>query len=55
MEKPYLLQPAPQSYCPRCLQPVELLCNEAMTGPSFYICFPCRFIGQVGVGPVHKE
>ncbi len=43
------------SVCPICNQKVHLLADglgDLRSLPSFYICFACKFIGQVGVGPV---
>lgn len=43
-----------QSHCPRCGKPPMLLSavDPLKHLPAFYVCFPCRFVGQVGVGPV---
>lgn len=40
------------SSCPICKKPVHLLQDRNDKNPKFYICHPCNFIGQVGVGPV---
>jgi hypothetical protein len=41
-----------KSKCPLCDKPVNLLHDRDETNPMFYICFPCSFVGQIGVGPV---
>lgn len=41
-----------KSFCPLCNKPVNLLQDRTGTNPKFYICFPCNFVGQIGVGPV---
>ena len=53
----YVLQSAEKSFCPKCGKEVHLLCpvNERFGGPSFYICFHCKYIGEVGVGPIRVE
>lgn len=49
----YELLKTEKSYCPSCNQSLELLLhNEDTSQPAFYICFPCHYIGQIGVGPV---
>ena len=49
---PYFLSLAGGSHCASCQQPVELLATQGVTGPSFYVCWTCRAIGQIGVGIV---
>lgn len=52
---PYIVQPTGKSFCPNCGQPVDLLCrDDGGMDLAFYICFACRWIGQVGVGPVPR-
>ncbi|MFX3638010.1 MAG: hypothetical protein ACE3L7_05115 [Candidatus Pristimantibacillus sp.] len=41
-----------KSFCPICDKPVHLLLDRNDNNPKFYICYPCNFVGQVGVGPV---
>jgi len=49
----YVLQKAEGSYCPKCHKIPYLLVNEDVKPDiAFYICFDCKFIGQVGVGEV---
>jgi hypothetical protein len=52
--QPYdLLGCGDKSVCPKCRKSVELLSSEACRSlPAFYICWDCRWIGQVGMGPV---
>jgi hypothetical protein len=52
MPRPYVVTEAPTSHCPTCHQSVVLLATVAGTGPAFYLCDGCGFIGQVGVGPI---
>lgn len=56
MNSKYVLQKMEKSHCPKCLKLVWLLVyDERPVGtPSFFICFECRQIWQVGVGPVVK-
>lgn len=46
-----VIQPK-NSFCPCCDEPVNMLQDRNENNPKFYICFPCNFVGQVGVGPV---
>ncbi|WP_193774779.1 hypothetical protein [Vallitalea guaymasensis] len=40
-------------YCPKCNKQVYLLsAKDIKDTPKFYICFDCKYIGQVGVGKV---
>ena len=46
-EKVWLLSaPLPMSHLPGLVGPENI--------PSFYICFPCEYVGQVAVGKVEK-
>lgn len=38
--------------CPLCNNSTQLLQDRSDNNPKFYICHPCNFVGQVGVGPV---
>ena len=39
--------------CPRCKSNVYLLFHDSPSNlPSFYICFDCKYIGEIGVGEV---
>jgi hypothetical protein len=45
-----------KTFCPECDKPVHLLHAERQDkSPAFYICFPCGYVGQVGVGPVTPQ
>jgi ribosomal protein S27AE len=48
----YIIQPALKSHCPKCGRGTYLLCHKDWSGPAFYICFGCRYVGEVGKGPV---
>lgn len=51
----FILQKTESSFCPRCDTNVYLLCkgeDDVHLGPTFYICFNCKFIGEIGVGAV---
>lgn len=41
-----------KSFCPICKEPIHLLIDRIKENPKFYICYPCQFVGQVGVGAV---
>jgi hypothetical protein len=53
----FILQFAQGTSCPDCRGTVTLLCkkNDPFMDPSFYICFPCNKVAQVGRGPVERE
>jgi hypothetical protein len=53
----YVVQPSPDSRCPMCNQYLQLLCDRKgnIRKPWFYICWSCRNITQVGIGPVEEE
>lgn len=57
MKSNYVLQLDEKSFCPQCEKPVDLLCdNEGnVRKPWFYICWACKTVAQVGVGPVGRE
>jgi hypothetical protein len=46
----YHLTPTGNSRCPQCDKYVALLATDG-NDPAFYICFSCKFVRQVGVGP----
>jgi len=50
----FVLQKTKKSFCPICDKEVYLLTPFEATNskPSFYICFNCKFVGEVGVGAV---
>lgn len=59
MTKRYVRAIMPKSRCPKCDGLVSWirpkLDNNPHKDPSFFICFDCGFIGQVGYGPVLEE
>jgi hypothetical protein len=48
--EPYSTTQTESSFCPDCNEPVTLLSNGDR--PQFYLCFDCKFVGEVGVGRV---
>ena len=55
MREKYVIQLASSSHCPNCKKTVDLLCGEGVKfDPAFYICWGCRTVAQVGVGPVQQ-
>ncbi len=56
MASKYLTIKTKNSFCPKCNKPAYLLCEGYDSKkPSFYICFDCHFVGEVGKGPVPVE
>lgn len=64
MESDYIIETEEKSFCPKCHQRVDLLApgvsyanrsNAPDKTPWFYICWACKFVAQVGVGPVGRE
>jgi len=61
MTSAYSIFPAQRVRCPNggnhevfLLSPTALsLVQGRGKGPAFYVCFTCKFIGEVGVGPVN--
>jgi hypothetical protein len=53
----YVVQPDPKTKCPMCGRPVDMLCDHKgnVRKPWFYICWFCRNVVQLGVGPVTRE
>lgn len=51
----YELIATEKSFCPSCNNNLELLRLDDPTKPQFFICFNCKFIGEVGVGPVNRS
>ena len=50
-----LLEMGDMSRCPAG-HSVSLLASTGQRRlPSFFLCFTCGFVGQVGVGPVRRE
>ena len=57
MSKTYIMHTVDQTSCPKCDKSVVLLAPsewkwEPEKDPSFYVCWDCEWIGQVGIGPV---
>jgi len=54
MASGYCIQKTDSSFCPKCQSNVHLLAPIGVDsyGPSFYICFICGFVGEVGRGKV---
>jgi len=50
--EPYTTIQTESSFCPECNEPVTLLSNGDR--PQFYLCFDCKFVGEVGVGRVQE-
>jgi len=42
------------THCPKCNNHCYLLGYPNNHKPYFYICFPCQWIGKIGVGPVKQ-
>ena len=53
----YLLIATDGTFCPQCKGEVVALCygRAVPRYPSFYICWDCKWIAQVGVGPVRNS
>ncbi len=53
----YILLKSELRACPLCHRECYLLTSdESSKGkPSFWICFDCKFIGEVGIGKVREE
>ena len=55
MKSKYVLQQTEKSFCPICSEPVSLLASDDLKRQhSFYICFLCKEVFEVGVGKVKK-
>lgn len=52
----YLIHTADWSICPQCKKKVEMLARarRLQTAPSFWICWDCRRVWQIGRGPVQN-
>jgi len=59
MARKFVIQKDDKSHCPQCLETVDLLIPiDILTrpyGPMFYICWKCKTVAQVGVGPVKRQ
>ena len=56
-ESHYIFFKTESSFCSYCNKNVYLLTSDENTKgkSSFYICFNCKFIGEVGVGRVRMD
>jgi hypothetical protein len=48
----YFVSQTDNSFCPKCDRTVCLLGSDLANISMFYICFECRFVGEIGVGIV---
>lgn len=58
MKSKYVIQIVPNTRCPNCNQPVDMLCRADGTAshwPWFYICWHCDLILEVGKGEVKRD
>jgi hypothetical protein len=56
MKSNYILLKCDSSYCKNCDAKVQLLTSrDGRPGSSFYICFNCHYVCEVGIGPVNKS
>ena len=56
--KKYVIEEVQSTRCPRCNDNVKILMEDSISSrtlPAFYICFPCEYVGQIGVGEVRKN
>jgi hypothetical protein len=56
-ESDYILQEATKSRCGNCGNTVALLVHHdgSRRRPSFYICWPCFAVFEIGRGPVPRQ
>ena len=56
MASNYIIQRTQSSYCPHCNNLVYLLCDkDVIPCPSFYICWNCHFVAEIGKGRITEE
>lgn len=56
MSSNYIIHLTQSSFCPHCNDRVSLLCDkDGKQRPSFYICWNCEFIAEIGKGPVKES
>ena len=48
------MQESKGSTCPSCKKTVDLLCPASLS-VAFYICWTCKTIAEVGIGPVIRD
>ena len=55
MTTDYRLRKPDGGLCPDCASRVHMLSSTLHDRPAFYICFACKWVGHIGVGPVTKR
>jgi hypothetical protein len=56
MKSHWVVQKAENTTCSTCTYTVDLLCRvDGVMKQAFYICWECKAVAQVGVGPVPRE
>lgn len=50
----YSLIRTEKSRCGQCGAALDMLSTDPLHGPSFFVCWPCQSVGQVGAGPVPR-
>jgi transcription elongation factor Elf1 len=56
MKSHWVVQKAENTTCSTCTHTVDLLCRvDGVMKQAFYICWECKAVAQVGVGPVPRE
>lgn len=51
----FVIQKTNGSFCYKCNKKVDLLISDNMrVDAMFYICWNCKSVAQVGVGPVER-
>jgi hypothetical protein len=54
MASQYNIIRADCSRCPKCGCYIDLMFSDTHNRPWFYVCFPCRYVGEVGCGVVKR-
>jgi transcription elongation factor Elf1 len=56
MTSRWIVQKAEGTSCPVCKSTADILCRiDGVMRQAFYICWTCKSVAQVGVGPVPRE
>jgi hypothetical protein len=59
MVSKWIMQESKGSTCPSCKKTVDLLCPASLSVAfytvAFYICWTCKTIAEVGIGPVLRD
>lgn len=57
MKSRFTIQTSTKSHCGECDGYLDLLCkdNPSLHSLMFWICWHCKRVTQVGVGPVERE